>query len=362
MGPLCKVRVTHLADGATAIGFSWHHAIGDMATFMLFMNAWTASAAGGPISAPLLVDDRAAYLDRRLPDGSAVVPGVRFLSLAETVRSAAYLAIRARRQRTVSTYFGDDEIARMRAAYGPRIRLSANDVVCANICAALMTADAAVDHRTLAIAVNVRRRCGLDSHLVGNIITTLQIELRRGDDASSIAERIRRRVDHFTDEPCDIRINQRTLDAAGPVRAARCVSTAFDPAQWNPLVTNLSDFGMYRIRFDGAEPVYCTQVLTLPVPGLGALMAGAGGAGLLFQMSLPPKEFGAMSTTEMQARLHRFRRPDDDIPDLHRGIHDPPPISVVNRRAVPRLFRVVAHAGRDKSPIPRESLRRRRSR
>ena len=35
LGPLCKVRVTHLADDATAIGFSWHHAVGDMQTFML---------------------------------------------------------------------------------------------------------------------------------------------------------------------------------------------------------------------------------------------------------------------------------------------------------------------------------------
>ena len=37
-----------LADDATAIGFSWHHAIGDMQTLMLFMNAWAAAAADKP--------------------------------------------------------------------------------------------------------------------------------------------------------------------------------------------------------------------------------------------------------------------------------------------------------------------------
>ena len=47
-GPLCKVRVTHLADDATAIGVSFHHAIGDMQTLMFFMNAWSAAAAGKP--------------------------------------------------------------------------------------------------------------------------------------------------------------------------------------------------------------------------------------------------------------------------------------------------------------------------
>src|SRR6202035_3456230 len=42
VGAVCQVRVTHLADDATAIGFSWHHAIGDMQTSMHFMNAWVA--------------------------------------------------------------------------------------------------------------------------------------------------------------------------------------------------------------------------------------------------------------------------------------------------------------------------------
>jgi hypothetical protein len=60
LGPLCKVRVTHLADDATAIGFSWHHAIGDMQTLMIFMNAWAAAAAGKPLAEPLIVEDRAA--------------------------------------------------------------------------------------------------------------------------------------------------------------------------------------------------------------------------------------------------------------------------------------------------------------
>ena len=65
-GPLCKVRVTHLADDATAIGFSWHHAIGDMQTLMHFMNAWAAAAADKPLAEPLIVEDRAAYLDEHL--------------------------------------------------------------------------------------------------------------------------------------------------------------------------------------------------------------------------------------------------------------------------------------------------------
>ena len=320
-GPLCKVRVTHLADDATAIGFSWHHAVGDMQTLMVFMNAWAAAAADKPLAEPLIVEDRAAYLDEHLPADGAREPGVRCLGLAELARSALYLAKDARKQRTLSLYFGEDEIARMRDAYGNRMRLSANDVVCAHVSEALMQADPAVDRRTLAIAVNTRKRCGLDPMLVGNVITTLNLDLRRGEAASSIAERIRHNVDHFADEHCDMRINQQFLDAVGAWRAARCVSTAFNPDRWNPLVTNLSGFGVYRIHFEDTFTSYCTLLMKFPVAGLGALVEGADCRGLVFQMSLPPKEFEAMSSPAIREHMHRFRRAGDDIPRLHREIH-----------------------------------------
>ena len=321
LGPLCKVRVTHLADDATAIGFSWHHAIGDMQTSMHFMNAWAAAAADKPLAEPLIVEDRAAYLDEHLPADGAREPGVRCLGLAEFARSALYLAKDARKQRTLSFYFGEDEIARMRDAYGNRMRLSANDVVCAHVSEALMKADPAVDRRTLAIAVNARDRCGLDPMLIGNIITTLNVDLRRGEAASSIAERIRHNVDHFADEHCDMRINQQFLDAAGAWRAARCVISAFNPARWNPVITNWSGFGAYRIQFEDAFPSYYTPVMKLPVAGGGALMQGADGRGLAFQMSLPPREFEATSSPAIREHLHRFRCAGDDIPRLHCEVH-----------------------------------------
>ena len=321
LGPVCKVRVTHLADDATAIGFSWHHAVGDMQTFMHFMNAWSAAAADKPLAEPLIVEDRAGYLDEHLPADGARDPGVRCLGLGELARSALYLAKDARKQRTLSLYFGECEIARMRDAYGTRMWLSANDVVCAHASEALMKADPAVDRRTLAIAVNARNRCGLDPMLVGNIITTLNLDLRRGETPSSIAERIRHNVDHFADEHCDMRMNQQFLDAAGASRAARCVSTAFDPARWNPLITNLSGFGVYRVQFEDTFTSYLTMLLKLPVAGLGALVEGADGRGLVFQMSLPPKEFEAMSSPASRAHMHRFRQAGDDIPRLHRDVH-----------------------------------------
>lgn len=320
-GPLCKVRVTHLADNATAISVSVHHAVGDMQTLMFFMNAWSAAAGGKPLSEPVIVEDRAGYLDAHIPAGGAREPGVRCLGLAEAARSLRYLATDGRKQRTLSLYFGDDEITRMRDASEDRMRLSANDVVCAHVSEALMNADPTVDRRTLAISVNMRKRCGLDPMLVGNILSALNVDIRRGETGPAIAERIRHGLDHFIDEHCDMRTNQRFLDSAGRWRGARCVASSFNPVRWNPLITNVSGFGVYRIAFEDTSAAYCAFVMKVPVAGYGSLMEGAEGRGLVFQMTLPPKDFEGMSSPATRDHLHRFRRADDDIPRLHRLVH-----------------------------------------
>ncbi len=157
--------------------------------------------------------------------------------------------------------------------------------------------------------------------LVGNILSALNVDVRRGETARSIAERIRDDVDHFADEHCDMRINQQFLDTAGRWRGARCVATGFNPVQWNPLITNWSGFGVYRIQFEDTFTSYCTPLMKLPVAGYGALVDGADGRGLLFQMTLPPKDFEAMSRPAIRQELHSFRRIDDDIPRLHCEIH-----------------------------------------
>lgn len=117
-----------------------------------------------------------------------------------------------------------------------------------------------------------------------------------------------------------MRANQRFLDTGGPWRAARCVSSAFDPARWNPVITNLSGFGVYRLRFQDAGVSYCTLLMKLPVAGGGALLQGAHGRGLVFQMALPPKDYQAMSSPAIREHIYRFRHADDAIPRVHQMI------------------------------------------
>jgi hypothetical protein len=48
---------------------------------------------------------------------------------------------------------------------------------------------------------------------------------------------------------------------------------------------------------------------------------GADGRGLVFQMSLPRKEFEAATSPAIREHMHRFGRASDDIPRLHSEVH-----------------------------------------
>lgn len=58
-------------------------------------------------------------------------------------------------------------------------------------------------------------------------------------------------------------------------------------------------------------------MLRPPVAGLGAVLEGAGGRGLMVQMSLPPNDFAAFQRVAADGDLHRFRRTGDQIPAVH---------------------------------------------
>jgi hypothetical protein len=317
--PLLTVRVTHLSDGATAIGCSFHHSVGDFRSFMLFMNAWGATASGEPVSEALIVEDRSAYLDEHLPPDGASVSGLRVLRFSELARLAIYAAKDARKKRTLSLYFADDEIRRMRDDFGLETRLTANDVVCAQITEALMLSDPTIARRSLGIPVNVRKRCGLDPMLLGNMVTLLQLDVRRGETAATIARRIRHCLDHFSDKHLDMRSNLKLVDAAcGRWGAYRCVNVSFDVTKFHSGISNWCNEGLHRVRFAGVAPAYVAPVANFLLPGSGAVVEGADGRGMLLTMTLPPETAEAMAGPTIRAHLRRFRRDDDDIPRLYR--------------------------------------------
>ncbi len=60
--PVLHIQLNYCQKGM-AIGYCWHHSLGDMATFMEFLKALSASAQGKPYPPPHIITDRSRYLD-----------------------------------------------------------------------------------------------------------------------------------------------------------------------------------------------------------------------------------------------------------------------------------------------------------
>jgi hypothetical protein len=306
--PLFTVRITYLADGATAIGCCWHHAVADTHSFMLLMNAWVAAASGDTIPEPLTIEDRIAYLDEHLPPDGNDVPAVRVRGIREYLRSAFYSAVKSPAKRTVALSFGDEELARMRAEYGKGgAHVSMNDVLCAHVCDAIIASDPVVRQYRLSMTVNFRKRCGLDELLIGNMLSTVPVDVANTDDAATIAARIRRGLSCFAEKHSNMRCSQQFVDKLGPMDRLRIAPTRLNPVGRNLLVTSWSNFGLYDVCFEGTRPFFVTPLMGYRAPWFAIVVEHLEGRGRLFVVSLPPKVADAMTTPSMLARLHRFR-------------------------------------------------------
>ncbi|MFJ7913094.1 acyltransferase [Kitasatospora sp. NPDC096204] len=161
--PLLTVRVTRTADGGTVLGCSWHHAIGDLHSFMLLLRIWSAAVEGEPLPEAELVDDQDELLTEVLPEEDCGRPGFRVPTAAEAELLAREVAAGPRANRIVQIAFTDAEVARMREEFGAAAgrRLSSGDVLCAHLLSTLRELDGDDAERMLTVPVNARRRLGL---------------------------------------------------------------------------------------------------------------------------------------------------------------------------------------------------------
>lgn len=316
--PVFTVRVTHLRDGATVLGVCWHHSLGDMRTFMGLALAWSAAVDGGETPEPLLIEDRAEYLARRIPENHAAPSPVRLLGWRELARFGLLMA-RPGSRRAVQVYFGDQEIRRMRGDLSERAgaRLSVNDVVCAHVMAHLIALQGGRASRVLSITVDMRRRLGLDPSLVGNLVNSVNLPCSRDDGPARIAAKVRHAIDHYESEHNDYHALLRFVEALrSPLDLYRCVPLGIDPLRETVQMISWTKFGIYDVKFGGAAPAYFTPAAVMPVPWLSSLVEGFEGHGILFSMGLPNAVADAFTTAESRARLHAYRPDGDEMPAL----------------------------------------------
>jgi hypothetical protein len=320
--PLCTVRVTRLSDGGMVVGCSWHHAVGDMHSFMLLMRAWSAFVEGMPPPAAELITDPDTYLDAALPAADCGQPGLRLPDEDEAAALMREITSALRANRVVQAFFTDAEIARMKAeiTLAAGRRLSTNDVLCGHVLSTLRALDEDFEARSMAMPVNVRGRLDLPDSAVGNLVNEIYLTCAPKSTAEAIAIDVRAGVNSFLDDHLSIRANRAFLESIGPDRLRECFPLGFNPMRKTFAVTNWSRFGVYDIVFDGQAPALFSPVTNLALPWVGWFVEGFGGTGVLFVAALPARLANRVRGADGRAALHVYRDVDEELPPLAQAV------------------------------------------
>ncbi|MER5864797.1 acyltransferase [Kitasatospora sp. NPDC002040] len=315
--PLFTVKVSRLADGGTALGCSWHHVIGDVQSFMTLMQAWSAAVEGAELPEVGIAADREAFLDAVLPAEDSGRLGFRIPEPAEAELLAHEFRTAPRANRTVQVYFTDAEVAAMKREFGEATgqRLSSNDVLAAHVVTTVRELDEDTEARDLLLPVNVRRYLGIPAGQLGNLLGEVLLRCPVGEPAK-LAGEIRSAVDGFATGHLSLRTNRDFLASVGRERLSECVPLGFDPANKTFTLSSWSRAGVYQVAFEGHRPLAFSPGASVQLPWVAWMVEGFSGAGHLLTVVLPTRLSARLRGEEGRAALHRYRDPDERLPEL----------------------------------------------
>ena len=200
------------------------------------------------------------------------------------------------------------------------LKLSANDVLCAHVVTTIRELDQDTETRTLTIPVNVRRSLGIPPGAIGNLVGDINLTCTPGAAPQTLAAEIRAAVEGFAHSHLSIRANLTFLAQIGPDQLIRCFPFGFDPPRRTFTVSNWSRFGLYDLEFQGRRPMLLSPVVDIQLPWVASLVEGFDGAGILCTVGVPAALAARLRGTTGRAALHRFREPEDELPELAREI------------------------------------------
>lgn len=318
--PLLMVRVCRLADGALTVGCTWCHTVGDMHSFMLFAQAWSAFVEGRTPPQVLVVGDREAYLDRFLPARDSGRPGYRLLSSEELELRGRLGGRPDEENRVVQILFTSEEVDRMRRTLSRKAgrRLSSNDGLIAHVAATVRQLHGYGDMNVSSL-VNLRGRLGMPAGLVGNPLWPVAVFSPSTQDPAELALRIREGLDDFPTRHLSIRSTRAHIDGTGrswPADFDRVLGVPGNPVF---RVTSWKNSGAYGISFEGQAPVFFNPVFpdlgSLPrLPGPITSITEAPGSGLLFVLVAPAALAELLRNPVGRAMIHEFTKPGDARP------------------------------------------------
>jgi len=230
--------------------------------------------------------DRAKYLDEHMPDPESAVSAMRLVGGGELFALVPFIL--QKRQR-VDFDFGWDQLEQLQNWAKRDAYVGPYDALCAHASGILrkLYPERPVEQR--ALAVNSRTRVGLPANIIGNMISTVTVDLAPKDDASSVvAHALREKLSNYAGAHADYHATRRFLNShSGSFQRMRVVPTLVDPSGTTWIVTNVAGAGVYDVIFGGVTPALWCVLTDAPLPLMTAIFDRPKRSGITLSMQLP---------------------------------------------------------------------------
>ena len=294
--PLLTIKLTYFEKGMV-IGYTWHHSLGDMATFMLFLKALSACAQGKAYPLPHIAIDRALYFKHYLAEAKITstknekalsLKPLNFIDLVQLMKQACV------KKECIYLYFPENEIRKLQEKLGQGIPLSRNSALCAHL---LALTSRYRKHKGLytSLAVNMRPRLQLPSDLLGNFSDLISVLIDKPHDAAYAAKQIHEAVQNYQSEYFE---HPTELEKWGKkMRALRkwrpLIPKTLLPKQNQLVITNWTHFDVYTIDFGVTAPYLFLPVGRTPLPWVACIVEGFDNQDLLVTLVAPSTKKGS---------------------------------------------------------------------
>ncbi len=304
--PVLQVKLSYFPDGL-AIGYSWHHSLGDMSTFMQFLNAVSSYAKQECFPSPTLLKDR----ENEIPPSEGLdvnSPQPAYLKILSWGDIYQFIKQQCFPTRTVYLHFTNEELAELQAHLSKQKnkKFSRNDVLCAHLLEVLARCRGdASNTQHASIAINVRRRIKIDPNTPGNILGMASIQVPKDSSSAVFAEAIHQNVSDYRHDPRGLR--EFVQQQGGVQKIQWMIPEAFLPKNRNHILTSWANFGVYSIDFGVAAPDLFLPVGGVPLPWISRIVEGMHNKGLLVALTLPSEIAARLTQSETLREVHKYR-------------------------------------------------------
>jgi hypothetical protein len=314
--PLLTIKLNYFSDGM-AIGYCWHHSVGDMSTFMELLKALSATAQGKNYEPGVIVEEREQFLNEWI-ENKIPTPreepssGLKYLSILDIFHLIKQVFLP---KKSIYLYFTEEELEALRASTSDKAghKLSRNDVICAHLLDLLVRCrkDKSTTQSTT-IVVNIRPRIGMLSKVLGNYLGAASLCLPKSNTIEIFAKSIHLSVKNFLTTSFDHNHTQEFVQKSGGLKKlGRIIPEAFLPQNKNLIISNWSNFGVYNIDFGISAPYLFLPIGKTLLPWVSCIVEGFDAKGLLVTAVLPFKVAKQLAHPSMQKLIHSHRRKSD---------------------------------------------------